>query len=546
MKTTDTTIALNRMAAALAKHDVKLRRMQLLEVTAAALGYRNGHEMAAADTDGELTPPAAERIGTRHVEGVGPMTLLRDPDGVVFAVETARLDGVHGQAAKWILSPFGGVLEIGEAAEADHDGRQAPTLVMWDGDALFHPVLGDGAMPIDPERPAYMTNGCCEAASVTAKDLDRLGLAYGSFDGEFYPLTEREGGYIAEDEVRADDGLHEALIAYSVLYRGAKHLMPTIEMANGPEDGFPPRDQVLREAMSYAQRILPKIEEMGGTVLVDTQEGDRVGIQLLIPLEAAMEVGDFDAWRAHVAWLMVDPDLPSVLRREVVHAGKRYRASVGWIGEGVENDYDPDAPGDRPLLRFDVDELIDGKWTEVRDGSYCTGISAFCTAEQALALARMVVETLENGGSPKRQLELLSWTSSDEIGTHAKTTDAEPGDFVAHETYGSPDEGTSIDLRRRADGSVRCEVYADLDCVALNDARGGMPEVRQWLQTLPGDVENADGANAPARALAPQYVEGRVRWLLVPAHETEAEWFADVPADAPFEHRFVSFDEMTV
>jgi hypothetical protein len=570
--TSITSIAIDRLASALGRHGVRMKRMKLLQSVSEALGYRNVHEFEAAARDDGMRPPEARYMGRTRVDRIGWMHFFQDPDGTVFAVDQDRFDAQEGSAADWIASPLGGLLDVsalrrpatssGEAAVDPAPGSMylgrpiTPFTNMCTEIVIPH----EGRLPIDPLNPAYMTNGCCEVATVTQGDMEALGLRFGEFDGSFYPLTDKESGYIAEDVVDADDGIHGALIGYSVLYRSAKYLMPTIEVQHsGPlAPDLPSRTQVHAEATDYANRIMPKVADLGGEVLVDAGMEDRICIQILVPLDRAMDVGDFEAWKERLAWLMVDPELPTVLQGEIVHTGREFQVSLCWLGEGKEGDYDPMEPYDHPLVRFDVRRLVDGEWEDVDAGSYCTQVPAYAGRTLLVALARMLTETLDvaGGSYPKRLMEGLSWTDLDKVrAAQAEQAglDAIGADvFVAEATYGNPDQGTSLSLRRRADGSVRCEVYADLDCVALLDTHGGMGEVRDWLRTLPGDIENAEGPNHPAVALAPQWADfernGRdgVRWMLVPEGESETEWFAEVPPAAPFERRFVSIGEMDV
>lgn len=565
-----TPIILDRLAGALSKHGVRMKRMKLLQSVAEAFGHRNAHAFEASiETDG-LRPPEARYMGRSRVANVGWMHFFQDPDGTVFAVDQDRFDAQEGRAADWILSPLGGVLDVSAIRASEHEAPNSdgtPVHVAWGGeDAVFHPRISNLCeeimMPtpyrgrIDPEVPAYMTSGCCEVATVTPEDLEHLGLRYGSFDGTFYPLTDEEARYIAEDYVDADDGLHGAHTGYAVLYRGAKCLMPTVEIANGPDDGFPPRDEVLRAAIAYADRIRPKVVAMGGNALVDEDYDDRICVPIIVPLQAAMALGSPEDWRRRLTWLMVDPTLPGVHREPIRHQGRNFAVEVSWIGEGEDGDYDPTSPIDEPLLRFDAYQLVDGSWEEVPDGSYCTQVPAWCTTEQAHALARMVAQRLdiEGGSHPKRLLEQMSWINLAAVkGALAaqRESDADTGaDYVAHRTYGNPEQGTSIDLRRRADGSIRCEVYVDMVSVAVLEA-WSLEEMRTWLMTLPSDIENADGPNQPSRALAPVWEDDEdpevgVSWKLVPADESEEDWFADTPAAAPFEHRFMPIAEMAV
>lgn len=48
--------------------------------------------------------------------------------------------------------------------------------------------------------------------------------------------------------------------------------------------------------------------------------------------------------------------------------------SLEWVdlGEGLNGDFNPNDPNDRPLLRADLYEKFGSAWVAVDDGSYCT------------------------------------------------------------------------------------------------------------------------------------------------------------------------------
>ena len=61
-------------------------------------------------------------------------------------------------------------------------------------------------------------------------------------------------------------------------------------------------------------------------------------------------------------------------------------------GEGVDGCYDPSDPNDIPLMRFNVDALIDGEWTGLDDASYCTQIDARLPAKEHRRLAKLILD----------------------------------------------------------------------------------------------------------------------------------------------------------
>lgn len=115
-----------------------------------------------------------------------------------------------------------------------------------------------------------------------------------------------------------------------------------------------------------------------------------------------------------------------------------------YIGEGHSGDYTPEDEGDEPLLRFTLfrrwdskldqdkfaqvcegDDYEEGDWAQVRDGSYCTRISAnyprHLQIEAAQYLLRQVEDDLRDLVRKKRHYEELSWMQLDKHGvTFAK------------------------------------------------------------------------------------------------------------------------------
>lgn len=82
-------------------------------------------------------------------------------------------------------------------------------------------------------------------------------------------------------------------------------------------------------------------------------------------------------------------------------------------GEGRDGDFRPEDPDDVLLLRFDVDQKVDGEWQEVRDGSYCTALPASIGVEKmeeyARELLELVADHVRAGVSIKRVCEEASW-----------------------------------------------------------------------------------------------------------------------------------------
>ena len=82
-----------------------------------------------------------------------------------------------------------------------------------------------------------------------------------------------------------------------------------------------------------------------------------------------------------------------------------YRATFEDIGEGYKGDY-TGADDDMPLLRFYVQEMVDGEWQDMDAGSYCT-LMPVGTDEAILQLALSdILDAIPRG---RHELERLSW-----------------------------------------------------------------------------------------------------------------------------------------
>lgn len=466
--TKTTPILLDRLAGALAEHGITLKRTHLLQIAAKAFGYPNTHQLTADEKEGNFSFPSADYLDTIETD-LGDLAILGHPEGGIFAVEKNRFLEKQRRAADLMLSPYGGLINVEKArsaalAENGHEdnihvlsgheedpyvacgnclwiGRESecnpitdvtervmPGEIMPAGEcpecgAVTHAIatkLDDpnGANKkhhgIDPEVPIYLTNGCCESCIENGKILDAFGLEYGTFEGDFYPLTKAEETYIAEDVVTSADGRMHALTGYSALYRGEKYIMPSIELPVGREYDAPDPETVRKTAENYAKAILPKVESLGGNVLIDNGIDECVVIQILIPFTTVMDLNQ--TWYETMRWMMVDPrGIKLIANPEYRYEGKEFAVTTSWIGEGNNGDYNPMTLNDHPLLRFDVQRknTETGDWEDVDDGSYCTQIHAYAPQKILEALPRYLTKQLDDQGGHylKRLMEKLSWTN---------------------------------------------------------------------------------------------------------------------------------------
>lgn len=107
-------IHLNRLDKALQAQGVVFKRHQILEVCAAAFGYRNSNECSAAAKKGDLNPPQAPATGRFRLDGGKGLILLRDPvANAPFAVDETFLDRQDGDSGSLFgISPYGHLLDL--------------------------------------------------------------------------------------------------------------------------------------------------------------------------------------------------------------------------------------------------------------------------------------------------------------------------------------------------------------------------------------------------------------------------------------------------
>ena len=105
-------ILLDRLSAALQRQNVSLKRAALQSVAAAAFGFHNANEFAAAD----LVPPPATVLGRVSLPQ-GDMILVQDPAGAQpYGLPETVLSGDRAQA--YGVSPYGGLVDL-SAVTAD-------------------------------------------------------------------------------------------------------------------------------------------------------------------------------------------------------------------------------------------------------------------------------------------------------------------------------------------------------------------------------------------------------------------------------------------
>lgn len=131
------------------------------------------------------------------------------------------------------------------------------------------------------KRPQFLTNAMCESTSDKVDLFNLLGLTYGSFENEFYPLTDDEAKFIAEDVFELDNG--KVLFGYSILYKNRKWIAPCVEAQIGTY---------------LPHTVLEGIEKAGGIYFcLHHDKSFEVTHMMLFPFYFVEQFGDFKVWK---------------------------------------------------------------------------------------------------------------------------------------------------------------------------------------------------------------------------------------------------------
>ena len=129
---------LDRFEKALSAQGIKLKRSQLLEVSAAAFGWHNSNEMTAAFKQNEIIPPASSPIGTIKVADE-ELILLMDPlANAPYGIDLSFLEQVIAEerAEKIGITPYGNLVNLNSILDAP-----LPSLILANSDKNSHRTL---------------------------------------------------------------------------------------------------------------------------------------------------------------------------------------------------------------------------------------------------------------------------------------------------------------------------------------------------------------------------------------------------------------------
>ena len=101
---------------------------------------------------------------------------------------------------------------------------------------------------------------------------------------------------------------------------------------------------------------------------------------------------------------------------------ERLKVSWEFHNEGYKGTYDPKDPEDDKLLRFTcykrlrlAEDREEEAWLEVPNGSHCTGLPVGTEWIVLVDVATRIINILRTEADPRTRLELLGWTSLDNL-----------------------------------------------------------------------------------------------------------------------------------
>lgn len=208
-----------------------------------------------------------------------------------------------------------------------------------------------GRLPL--KQVVYLTSSCCEnAENVSQYYMEANNLDFSNtFEGDgyvFYPLSEDESSYIAEDNIlvgAASDKLH-VMTGYSVLIDNKKFIALAHEVHYEEGDEFlPPKPQALALHKEEALALQAMSENLGGFIAYsddpeydDEDEGLGHYLTLLcIPFsEVAQRVHDFEEWSVYLR--LLDADGSDAASRKVIEKMRQGKTNADlWLNASNES-----------------------------------------------------------------------------------------------------------------------------------------------------------------------------------------------------------------
>jgi hypothetical protein len=281
MRTHSQKITVERLAKALERQGVSLKRHQLIEVLAHTFGLVDSNDLAAVAKRGEIDPPVADDLGvmmtTHPTRGNVPLALLRDPtDDRVFALDAGCLDPTV-KADRFVVSPYGGILSLPTSEPIDKEQIVELLRLFAQPDRM-----PDGQEPTPPAERRISLIDTSKSIPAEYAHLDFL-LSNESFDVDVGPIL-----YLTPRNIAIVDG--ETFLAFEF------------------DEEYPDHEQatyLLRDLEAFRIEHGTRIERAGGILRwTDVHHHGRVEVQILMPARLAEHVEDAKDWWDAIALLL--------------------------------------------------------------------------------------------------------------------------------------------------------------------------------------------------------------------------------------------------
>lgn len=144
------------------------------------------------------------------------------------------------------------------------------------------------------EQPLYILThqDCDNSESWDPKEFTKLGLAYGMWDKDPYPLTDEETNLITYHSTKTPAG-GCLMFGSTALYQGQKWLMPSIEYIK------PVDHQALKNERWQINKLIKPYQ--GFSVVDEDSPEDRHTVLILVPLAKALETfKHVNAWKSYL------------------------------------------------------------------------------------------------------------------------------------------------------------------------------------------------------------------------------------------------------
>lgn len=580
MRTHSQKITADRLAKALERQGVKLKRHQIVEVLAETFGLVDSNDLSAAVKRGEIDPPQAEPLGTTTVNypslGDVPLMLLRDPSrNRIFALDVAAIES-KDKADRFAVTPYGGLVALPstEGAVQAYSTTYSPLVpgtirtpelsdqdkaIVMDALSLF--TQPDGEPPRSPHAPSspeaeqpvdetYLAGEARDiAAAAWAIRFDRNGPMPSRYVSPRYVrgALVPEGRAIHSSSIGT--GMQDGFSDYAHLLSdepfdtgiGPVHTLTARRVAF--VDGLPflgftfekrytdhlQAKNILRDLCEFRDTRSDPIARAGGILRWnDNGHAHRFELDILLPAELAEHIDSREDWRDVVLALIGSPKID---RCEVVFHPQAWQND--WA---VDVDFDHDRRID---VTFEILTMGSEAAREMQDNQGDSDILAWSVRandgirkwsgpfwiEVADEIGRFLEERDE-----KRSDESIEHISSTVIdGVRDRTETAKRNHALVIRTVvdrlANAEDDSAVELQETIDDAID-EIKGKASTIAANqvdddDADTVIDTVERWIAD---NVSNAGHETQVAFILANLGTEEAFR-ILRPAGEADGGTF---------------------